>query len=158
MFRDAVFSRNKKYRYKLIRTWDKQLAKIAFVMLNPSTADHKKDDPTITRCISFASDWGYGGVDIFNLFAFRSPYPEVLFAQKDPVGPRNRMHLKQALVEYEQVICAWGNDGKRLNQEARFFELVNGLEVYCLKKNKTGSPAHPLYIPKTAKVFKYINR
>lgn len=35
---------------------------IAFIGLNPSTADETEDAPTIRRCMSFARDWGAGGI------------------------------------------------------------------------------------------------
>ena len=56
---------------------------ILFIGLNPSTADETKNDPTIRRCINFAKDWGYGGVMIANLFAFRSTSPEIMKQQKE---------------------------------------------------------------------------
>jgi hypothetical protein len=32
---------------------------VAFIGLNPSTADEAKDDPTVRRCLRFAFDWGF---------------------------------------------------------------------------------------------------
>jgi hypothetical protein len=32
---------------------------VAFIMLNPSTADETLNDPTIRRCIGFARAWGF---------------------------------------------------------------------------------------------------
>lgn len=54
-------------------------------MLNPSTADENVDDPTIRRCINFAKDWGYGGMYVGNLFAFRTAYPKELKEAGFPV-------------------------------------------------------------------------
>ena len=52
------------YRYWLERSWDRSpvtgwpLDMLTFVMLNPSTADGRVDDPTIRRCIGFARRGG----------------------------------------------------------------------------------------------------
>ena len=45
-------------------------------MLNPSTADHQKDDPTIQRIIKFTRSWNYGGLVVVNVFPYRSPSPK----------------------------------------------------------------------------------
>ena len=55
----AEFDGTGAYRYSLWREWDSLRPIVAFVMLNPSTADTAKDDPTIRRCASFARSWGY---------------------------------------------------------------------------------------------------
>ncbi|TMF61888.1 MAG: DUF1643 domain-containing protein, partial [Chloroflexi bacterium] len=69
--RGATFSADRRYRYRLWRRWDGARPVVAFVMLNPSTADARRDDPTIRRCIGFAKSWGFGGVEVVNLFAYR---------------------------------------------------------------------------------------
>ncbi|GHX72979.1 hypothetical protein VCSRO16_3593 [Vibrio cholerae] len=68
----AELSKCRKYRYALWRTWDSDKPFAMFIGLNPSTADEKNDDPTLRRCINFAKSWGYGGVCMANLFAFRA--------------------------------------------------------------------------------------
>ena len=45
---------------------------VAFVLLNPSTADEEGDDPTIRRCIGFAQRHGFGGLEAVNLYAYRA--------------------------------------------------------------------------------------
>lgn len=47
----ARFSEDSKYRYCLWRTWtdDPMPGYVAFIGLNPSTADETDDDPTIRR-------------------------------------------------------------------------------------------------------------
>lgn len=50
----ALISECGRYRYALTRTWDTRRTAVAFVMLNPSTADATTDDPTVRRCASFA--------------------------------------------------------------------------------------------------------
>lgn len=73
--RGAVFSDDRVYRYQLRRCWDVTEPIVAFVMLNPSTADAIEDDPTVRRCIGFAKNWGYGALLVGNLFAARTTRP-----------------------------------------------------------------------------------
>lgn len=74
MISKANISACDRYSYSLERVWDKGGYKnlCLFIMLNPSTADAHIDDPTIRRCIGFAKSWGYGGILVGNLYAFRA--------------------------------------------------------------------------------------
>ena len=85
----AVFSDCRKYRYALWRMWNEHMPIAMIIGLNPSTADQTRNDPTITRCINFASSWGYGGVCVTNLFGFRATAPTELKAHHDPIGKEN---------------------------------------------------------------------
>jgi len=49
----AAFSRDRRYRYRLWRRWDRSRPAIAFCMLNPSTADARRDDPVGPRNDAF---------------------------------------------------------------------------------------------------------
>ena len=60
-----------------------------FIGLNPSTADEVDDDRTIKRCISYAKQWGYGGIIMANLFAYRTSSPNVMMDSHDPIGKEN---------------------------------------------------------------------
>lgn len=72
------------YRYRLWRCWQPTLGSVLWIMLNPSTATEAEDDPTIRRCVSFADTWGFGGIDVVNLFAYRATSPLVMMSAKDP--------------------------------------------------------------------------
>ena len=85
-FKGAIISDCQKYRYALWRNWDLSKDKVMFIGLNPSTADHIEDDPTIRRCIGFAKSWGYGGLYMMNLFSYRTSNPSKLKNVKDPIG------------------------------------------------------------------------
>jgi len=112
--------------------------------LNPSTADEKNNDPTITRCINFAKFWGYGGVCMTNLFAFRAKKPCDLKASNDPVGKENDTWIFKLSREAAIIVAAWGNDGSFLNRSGKIHgEIFN---LHCIKMNKSGQPAHPLYL------------
>jgi len=80
MVRSAVISKCGRYRYLLTRKWGKRTDFATFVMLNPSTADGFRDDATIRKCIGFAKRWGFDGIQVVNLFAWRSRDPLDLLA------------------------------------------------------------------------------
>ena len=42
-----------------------------FLMLNPSTADEVKLDPSCTRARNYAERWGYGALIVTNIFGWR---------------------------------------------------------------------------------------
>lgn len=139
----ASFSRCRQYRYALWRTWDATKAYVMFIGLNPSTADETINDPTVRRCINYAKSWGYGGVCIGNLFAYRATDPELMKAVEDPVGSQNNGWLKKLSDQAVLVVAAWGNHGTYLGRSRQVRELLP--DMYCLKVNKSGEPAHPLY-------------
>lgn len=143
---NARFSRCRTYRYSLSRGWEGGNGQVLFVGLNPSTADHRKDDPTIRRCVGFAKSWGYAGMEIVNLFAFRATYPSDLKKAPDPIGPRNDHWIRQAIAESELVIACWGVDGNFLGRDAEFLQKQS--KLHCIKWNSSATPAHPLYLPK----------
>ncbi len=58
-------------------------------MLNPSTADEQRNDPTIRRCIEFARAWQFGSVEVVNLFAYRTTDARELIRVEEPVGEEN---------------------------------------------------------------------
>ncbi|MDS0280056.1 DUF1643 domain-containing protein [Halomicroarcula sp. S1AR25-4] len=146
---DAVLSEDRQYRYRLSRTWDTEKPTIAFVMLNPSTADETEDDPTIRRCLGFAEDWGYGSLLVGNLFAYRTSDPADLRDVDDPVGPENDQHLRDICDEADKVIVAWGTDGDLHDREREFVEKLD-VDLYALDTTKDGHPNHPLYQPADA--------
>ena len=139
----AKLSRCRKYRYALWRTWDDTLPYVMFVGLNPSTADENTDDPTLIRCMNFAKSWGYGGVCMANLFAFRATDPSLMKTSENPVGRLNNKWLKELASQAGLVVAAWGNDGAYLGRSQKVVNMIP--QLHCLKINKSGEPAHPLY-------------
>ena len=146
MEKKAIISKDKIYRYKLSRTWDSTKPTILFIGLNPSIANENVDDPTITRCINFAKDWGYGTLLMANLFAFRSTYPKEIYLIDDSIGKDNDHYLLECVKQSDLIIACWGNNGTYMNREKVITELVPNL--YCLQKNKNGTPHHPLRLPR----------
>ncbi|KAF3884083.1 DUF1643 domain-containing protein [Tolypothrix bouteillei VB521301_2] len=135
------------YRYLLRREWDDNAGQTTFVMLNPSTADASQDDRTLCRCIHFARFWGYGSVEVVNLFAYRATKPRDLFQVTDPVGSKNNSYLQAATERAALVIVAWGIHGSFLNRDRVVLSLISACQsLYCLGQTKAGHPRHPLYI------------
>ena len=145
---DAILSECRMYRYALWRTWDESKPYALFIGLNPSTADETEDDPTIRRCIGFSRTWGFGGLCMANLFAFRATKPGVMKAAEDPIGPDNDQWIRQLSVDAGVIVAAWGNGGSHLDRSRTIAEMIPNLK--CLQLNKSGEPVHPLYQPSTA--------
>lgn len=144
---DAVISDCGKYRYLLRRTWDHEKPRILFVMLNPSTADASVDDPTIKSCVRLAKSWGYGSFEIVNLYAWRATDPEELKSKADPVGPSNDNAIMHALRRCDLPIVAWGKHATYYRARHVYGMLkAERPAVFCVGKNKDGTPKHPLYI------------
>lgn len=144
---DAVITPDRRYRYNLWRTWDGALPLCGWVMLNPSTADETKLDPTLRRVLGFSRRWGYGGFVIRNLFAYRATDPRELVVADDPVGPENDAWLVSLTTEVDMVVVGWGTGrypriGKRWERVA---EILAPARPVCLARAKDGMPVHPLY-------------
>lgn len=143
---DAVIDETGQYRYSLFRGWNRDLPKMVFIMLNPSTADHFEDDPTIRRCINFAKRWGFGSFEVVNLFAYRATNPKELLSCNDPVGKDNDKYIIEALNRADLAVAAWGTKGTLNNRNKQVLSYLTHFDLYCLSLTKEGHPKHPLYI------------
>lgn len=114
--RGAVLSSDGRYRYSLYRRWDRTLPMACFVMLNPSIADADVDDPTIRKCMGFATRWGAGGIRVVNLYPWRATKPRDLPAgpetggEREPLAiePRNDGAIRSAAFNAGWIVAAWG--------------------------------------------------
>lgn len=162
----AVLSDDGSHRYTLTRTWDDTLPGVTWVMLNPSTADAHSDDPTIRRCLGFARAWGFGRLDVVNLFAYRATDPdELLRVPHDvAVGFDNDRHIIAHVRLAEPVpyvvrdgrpvgnilVCAWGGHRLARKRGRRVSTLLvrHGAFTHRVgEPTQTGAPRHPLYLP-----------
>ncbi len=154
----AKFSECRRYRYALWRKWDTELhgELVTFIGLNPSMADETFDDQTISRCIRFAKDWGYGGLLMLNVFGFRATDPKIMQAAKDPIGPGNDTAFRSYLPQAGMIVAAWGVHCPP-DRERQLCEAI-GREIYCLGRTKDGRPKHPLYVKANTKPELFWNR
>jgi hypothetical protein len=142
------------YRYRLWRQWHASPTRAClFIMLNPSTADGIEDDPTIRRCVDFARGWGFGRLDVVNLYALRATDPAALRKVADPIGPLNDQRILEAAATADQIVAAWGVFGDTRVRANYVRELLvsRGRTVYCLGVTNDGCPRHPLYLPRLTK-------
>lgn len=148
----AYLSADRVYRYSLMRDVAPLtgVGSVAFVGLNPSTADETQDDPTIRRCIRFARDWGYAQLLMLNLYAFRATDPVHLWRARrdgvDVVGPENLETVARVAGGCDLVVCAWGACQAPAAEE--HIERVLALlpDPHCIGLTKGGAPRHPLYV------------
>ena len=169
----AEISADGRYRYTLERDWtseQRELEVVAppgvdvrittasgvvyrdeavlFVMLNPSTADARFDDPTIRRCVGFARAWGYNRLLVGNLFALRATDPATLLTDPDPVGPANDDWLATLASRATIIVAAW--DAAPVARDRGRIVLAGlrtAAPTYTLGLTKDGAPRHPLYLP-----------
>lgn len=145
----AEFSDDRVYRYALRR--GDMTKPVMFLMLNPSTADETADDPTIRRCMGYARAWGYSGLIVGNIFAFRATDPKVMVASENPTGPDNDSWIIRLAREANgNVVCAWGYHGYFRGRGGNVRQLLirNGIQPTALHITNTGEPGHPLYLSK----------
>lgn len=149
----AVISPCEKYRYVLWRKWA-DAAPLAFIGLNPSTADATSDDPTIRRCVGFAKRFDAGGLVMLNLFAYRTTDPALLPLNNEAcVGHDHDLIIGPWLAACRFVIAAWGASvpaGSSRPTAAAALAVPHHGGLYCLGKTQNGDPRHPLYLKKDA--------
>lgn len=120
--------------------------------VNPSTADAENDDQTIRKVRGFGERYGWGGILMGNLFAFRATDVKALRDIEDPVGPENDAYLRLMIGASKQVVVAWGRlDKQPLRWRRRWRIPVSiaeelGKPVLCLAICQDGHPMHPLML------------
>lgn len=164
--KSASIDKNQKYRYSLIRHWDTDQdwlntcvgtwrnPRVAWIMLNPSVADDKIDDPTIRKCIGFSKRWGYSAMVVNNLFAYRATDPVDLRKAISPWGSDNMFHLeftfRQCKRHNDLLVLAWGRHGNIYEVGSKLIEVLKRYDLYrrahCFGLTKNGQPFHPLML------------
>lgn len=150
----AELSRDGVYRYRLDRAWDDSLPRLVFLMLNPSTADATRDDPTLRRCMSFTRSLGHGSLSVVNLYALRTADPRELRLHHDPVGPLNDDHISETVLNAGTVIAGWGTNAWDYARVERVCSLIPG-PLHALKVTRNGHPSHPLYLRGDSQLVKW---
>lgn len=150
----AILSPCQRYRYRLERTLNAGglLGTVAFIGVNPSTADAELDDATVRKWKGFAQRWGYDRIAVGNLFAWRSTDVRALAAAEDPVGPENDDHLQALLQGADLIVPCWGSSGKlppRLQPRilaVRQLLKTSSTPIAALGFTASDDPKHPLML------------
>lgn len=168
----AWISPCERYRYRLSRWWTAKPTGpwCLWVMLNPSTADDREDDQTISTITSKTWHWAntyqllepwlripdFSGFHVVNLYAWRATDPMELLKAEDPIGPENDQHIQELARDAAMIVAAWGNGPYPLRRREQHDARVNrvcelllstGKPIHMLELTNAGHPRHPLYSP-----------
>lgn len=152
----AMMSPCGRYRYLLGRKWSGAKPLCGWIMLNPSKADASVNDPTIRRCMDFATTWGFGGILVANLFPLRATDPaDLQVPDVDLFGPQEVNAVRVVMEQCGLVVAAWGSHEiaarhGRVDVVKREADAARK-PLWAVRKNYDGTPGHPLYVPKLAK-------
>jgi hypothetical protein len=163
--RQAAFSPCGHHRWWLERRWDAQLPRLLFIGLNPSRADAQRDDPTLRRLLGFAQAWGFGALEVINLFSRISASPAVLRRSREPVGGANDAWMRARVASLrpgDAVWLGWGNGGGWRDRDREVLELLQGAlpaetPLLALALTAAGQPRHPLYAPAAAQPLRLLH-
>jgi hypothetical protein len=107
--------------------------------------------------MAFAELWGFDVLEVVNIFAIRTPYPEdvkQLAADERGAGPTNDEQIIAAIQRpnVKRVVAAWGNHGALDLRGEYVTGILQGMraimadpfELLALKILPGGVPIHPL--------------
>lgn len=151
---EARFSRCGQYRWWLRRCWDPALPPLLFIGLNPYRADGRRDDATLRRLVGLARGWGFGAVEVLNLYARITPSPALLRRAADPVGPHADLWLQRCLAvqTLAPVWLGWGAGGSRGSRVQALASRLRGRDLRAIGTTACGQPRHPLYAPASSQL------
>lgn len=171
----AVFSEDGQYRYRLLRdirgeppranahvagaAWhtvprEELLDRLLlWILLNPSTAGALASDPTLRKCVSYGRAWGYGRIELVNMYGYRATDPIELIGRRkahhDVRGPMNAAAVVAAARDADLIVGGWGT--KAAHDDVLALEDLIAARVHkpihAIALTQAGWPRHPLYEP-----------
>lgn len=156
----AIFSEpNHDYRYLLWRKLSHVKQTCLFIMLNPSVADAERLDPTVSKCIHWTKEWGFGRIEVVNIFAYVSTDPEPIKKGYDwIVGPHNDEYIGAAIYKADRIIVAWGANGTVMDRGQHILDMLRYQQrsALCFGVTKGNSqPRHPVRLGYKTKLIEY---
>lgn len=156
------------HRVAIHRRWDRQPMIVGegwgppliAILLNPSTADGRKPDQTLSKFTSYAKLWRCGGLIIVNLWTHRARDPADMIAairRGEPQDPRADEAIGDALDMVSNdpnttLLVGWGRrvedvpGGAQRVAEVVAMVKARGLQMMALAVTHAGHPVHPLYL------------
>lgn len=154
--RTAELSPCGRFRFRLSRTWSEHWPVCAWLMLNPSTADAERDDPTMLRLMAWARAWNYGGVEVVNVFPYRASKPSALWGWlrgargfdtegRDEAIEANLWHIADISKNAALRLVGFGAEAAKRHPDHVRAALAAFREgTFCLGNNSLGWPLHPM--------------
>ncbi|WP_239422037.1 DUF1643 domain-containing protein [Bacillus sp. CGMCC 1.16541] len=145
MKREAIFDETGTYRYSLSRKWsDVNERKVTFILSHPSTADEHKDDSVTKKCLFFAQKWGFGQMEIVNVFGYQAYHHGVLreLSKEDAIGYDNDRYLSYAVADADLIVVAWGEHCVMHGRHEEVKALLRGASTFCFGMTKQKYPRH----------------
>jgi hypothetical protein len=147
---DAMFGGERdEYRHWLQRCWGKNGDPFMLnIGMNPSTARHNVDDPTIRLDQDLCRRLGLTNLFKVNVMDYRATHPKDLLGVMASSG-QNRVTIRDLAERAHIIVAGWGLIPSKLQRHSDnvLFDL-KGKEIWCLGINKDRSPKHPLFVPK----------
>ena len=147
----------KQYRYILKIPVSDKPGVCCFCLANPSKAvvvnGVFKSDPTVTRCMGYTRDWGYGTLVVVNARAWRDTDPDKVPGDPEAIGPDNDMWIERAAREADVVVCGWGKLGGERGLAVLELLMRVGKVPHALALNADGTPSHTRGLRKDLKPF-----
>lgn len=144
-------------RTLLVRKWDFGKPLIGWLMLNPSTANAERNDPTILKTIGFTNLWGGGGVMVANMYDIRATDHKVLKHTPWDRSPQCDIDIGN-LQRCKFVVVAWGAHASYRKDTWRINELrllTKGMDLRCFGRSANGQPLHPLMLAYSTPLVPY---
>lgn len=159
MIRDAGFNLDRTRRLWLLRRWNQLKPVYAYIGLNPSKADERRDDATIKKLMGFTDRFGGGSFLMFNANDIIETDSRALKQFGNGVNSvDNYVNMLAMIDDYkpERVVCMWGTNGNWLNGDKTVLGMLKavGIEPWAFKITKDGHPQHPLYLPWTTELIR----
>jgi hypothetical protein len=128
-------------------------------MLNPSTADAERDDPTIRRCLGFAYREGAGGIIVVNLCPWRATDPKELYRAReqghDVLWKDGNYEAMEKARSYGPFVLAWGSGVRPWMDDSARMARQTAADAMCLGVTKNGEPRHPLMLRRDAELRRF---
>ncbi len=137
------------YRYNLFHSWGAGTGLAMWCLMNPSTADHRSLDPTVSKTARISRRLGYDGQFIANACAYRTTDRMRLLDVADPVGPNNAACILAMARESGIIVIAHGRLPGDLQKHADAMcrllrDAGHSHKLHVLRLTDDGVPMHPL--------------
>lgn len=159
----AIISEDGLYRYQLGRVMDWPGQTALWIGINPSTADAEVDDQSIRKLYGFAEKLNIREWMVGNLFAYRTTNVEDLrWSTIHPIGNLCDHYLREMIEKADLVVVGWGRIDKvpvdlrfRVDDVCRMI-IAEGKMPMCWGTCQDGSPRHPLMIPYSTRLERWL--